>query len=56
MSEIETTVGLETGDIITLAGIYKKRTVWQWLTLKHKQLERFRVIDTVRNKSTIEEV
>ena len=42
---IATTGGLETDDIITFYGQYKKRTFWQYITRKPKQLEQFRVTD-----------
>ncbi len=44
-STIENTGGLEAGDIITFSGQYKKRTFWQYITLRPRQLEKFLVTD-----------
>ena len=40
---IQTAGGLEVDDIITFSGQYKKRTFWQRITRKPKQLETFTV-------------
>jgi len=32
---------IKPGDIITVAGLYKKRTFWEWITRKPKELRQF---------------
>lgn len=35
---------IKDGDIVTFAGKYKRRTFWEWLTRKPRQLQRFRFV------------
>jgi hypothetical protein len=36
---------IKPGDTITVAGMYRKRIFWQWLTRKPKELFKFTVGD-----------
>jgi hypothetical protein len=33
--------------VYTIAGIYYRRTLWQWLTRKPRQLAKFRIMDVL---------
>lgn len=45
-SEAQFTPGFsyKEGDLFTIPGYYKRRTFWQWITRKPKELRMFRVI------------
>ncbi len=34
---------LQPGDIVQIAGVYKRRTLWQWLTRQSKQMQSFKI-------------
>jgi hypothetical protein len=42
---------VQPGDIVQIAGVYKRRTFWQWLTRRSKQLQSFKI--GAVNESTI---
>jgi hypothetical protein len=46
MRETLTIIGdspLQSGDIVEIAGVYRSRTFWEWLTRQLKQLQQFTV-------------
>lgn len=38
---------IKKGDVFTVAGKYKRRTLWEWLTRKQRELQRFLVTNEV---------
>lgn len=34
-------VQLQPGDIVSIAGVYRRRTLWQWLTRQPRVLQQF---------------
>jgi hypothetical protein len=41
---------MKTGDKITVAGIYQRRTFWQWLKNRPRKLQSFEVIATTTSE------
>lgn len=46
-----TPVAFKTGDSLTIAGTFKRRTFWQWLTRKPRELLTFTVVDNVTSEN-----
>lgn len=44
---------LQPSDIVTIAGVYRARTFWQWMMRKPKPLQQFTIISQVHDEITI---